>query len=187
MQQSIFFGLDLGSSHCHQTVINSDGVLVRSRSIPTSEQHLRLAFAALGNAVDLPAEASELAAGSPSIISRLVSRFVISHPPSLAWIAKDSQASITEFRAKVARTNPQIAISLNARFEPFSDFLPVAFRALSSFIFFITYSFSFPCYSSLLPCPRRPAPYSTPETESPSYIPGSSSQEPIRRKTYARL
>ncbi len=91
MQQSIFVGLDLGSSHCHQTVINSDGVLVRSRSIPTSEQHLRLAFADLGNDVHVHAEASELAAWSRSIISPLVSRFVISHPRSLAWIAKDSQ------------------------------------------------------------------------------------------------
>lgn len=66
-------------------------MLVRSRSIPTSEQHLRLAFADLGNDVHLPAEASELAAWSRWIISRLVSRFVISHPSSLAWIAKDSQ------------------------------------------------------------------------------------------------
>ncbi len=78
MQQSIFVGLDLGSSHCHQTVINSDGVLVHSRSIPTSEQHLRLAFADLGNDVHGHAEASELAAWSRSIISPLVSRFVIS-------------------------------------------------------------------------------------------------------------
>jgi len=91
MQQSIFVGLDLGSSHCHQTVINSDGVLVHSRSIPTSEQHLRLAFADLGNDVHVHAEASELAAWSRSIISPLVSRFVIAHPRSLAWIAKDSQ------------------------------------------------------------------------------------------------
>ena len=90
MQQSIFVGLDLGSSHCHQTVINSDGTLIRSRSIPTGEQHLRNAFADLGDDVHVHAEASELAAWSRSIISPLVSRFIISHPRSLAWIAKDS-------------------------------------------------------------------------------------------------
>lgn len=90
MLTTIFVGLDLGSSRCHQTVINSDGSLVRSRSIPTSEQHLRNAFADLGNDVYVHAEASELADWSRSIIRPLVSRFVISHPRSLAWIAKDS-------------------------------------------------------------------------------------------------
>ena len=89
MQQSIFVGLDLGSSHCHQTVINADGTIIRSRSVPTSEQHLRNSFADLQGDVHVHAEASELAAWSRSIISPLVSRFVISHPPSLAWIAKD--------------------------------------------------------------------------------------------------
>ena len=91
MQQSIFVGLDLGSSRCHQTIINADGLVIRSRSVPTSEQHLRNAFADLQGDVHVHAEASELAAWSPSIISPLVSRFVIAHPPSLAWIAKDSQ------------------------------------------------------------------------------------------------
>ncbi len=60
MQQSIFVGLDLGSSYCHQTVINSDGALVRSRSVPTSEYHLRNAFADLQGDVHVHAEASEL-------------------------------------------------------------------------------------------------------------------------------
>ena len=47
MQPTFYVGLDLGSSSCYQTVINADGVLERSRSIPTSEQHLRNAFADL--------------------------------------------------------------------------------------------------------------------------------------------
>jgi hypothetical protein len=37
MQESIYVGLDLGSSRCHQTVINADGSLQLSRVIPTSE------------------------------------------------------------------------------------------------------------------------------------------------------
>ena len=90
MQQSIFVGLDLGSSYCHQTVINSDGALVRSRSIPTSEYHLRNAFADLQGDVHVHAEASELSNWVRVIINPLVTRFVISHPRSLAWIAKDS-------------------------------------------------------------------------------------------------
>ena len=90
MQQSIFVGLDLGSSYCHQTVINSDGALVRSRCVPTSEYHLRSAFADLQGDVHVHAEASELSDWVRVIINPLVSRFVISHPRSLAWIAKDS-------------------------------------------------------------------------------------------------
>ena len=90
MQQSIFVGLDLGSSYCHQTVINSDGALVRSRSVPTSEYHLRNAFADLQGDVHVHAEASELSNWVRVIINPMVTRFVISHPRSLAWIAKDS-------------------------------------------------------------------------------------------------
>lgn len=90
MQQSVFVGLDLGSSHCHQTIVKSNGTLVRSRSVPTSEQHLRNAFADLEGDVHVHAEASELSNWARSIINPLVSRFVISHPRSLAWIAKDS-------------------------------------------------------------------------------------------------
>ena len=90
MQQTIFVGLDLGSSHCHQTVINADGTIVRSRSVPTGEQHLRSAFADLQGDVHVHAEASELSNWVRSIIHPMVSRFVISHPRSLAWIAKDS-------------------------------------------------------------------------------------------------
>jgi len=90
MQQSIFVGLDLGSSHCHQTVINSDGALVRSRSVPTGEYHLRNAFADLHGDVHVHAEASELSDWVRVIIKPMVTRFVVSHPRSLAWIAKDS-------------------------------------------------------------------------------------------------
>lgn len=90
MQQSIFVGLDLGSNHCQQTVINSDGSFVSSRSIPTSEFHLRSAFATLGKQAFVHLEASELAPWVYSIISPLVAQVVVSHPRSMAWIGKDS-------------------------------------------------------------------------------------------------
>lgn len=90
MQQSIYVGLDLGSSFCYQTVINADGVLERSRSIPTSEQHLRNAFADLHGDVRVHLEAGELSNWVHSMIAPLVSIVVVSHPRSLAWIGKDA-------------------------------------------------------------------------------------------------
>lgn len=90
MQQSVFVGLDLGSSHCHQTVINADGEFVSSRLIPTSEFHLRVAFAALGKNACVHLESGELAPWVYSIISPLVAQVVVSHPRSMAWIGKDS-------------------------------------------------------------------------------------------------
>lgn len=90
MHQSIYVGLDLGSSFCHQTVINADGSLRLSRSIPTSEQHLRNAFADLGDDVRVHTEAGELALWARSVIKPLVKQVVVSHPRSLAWIGKDS-------------------------------------------------------------------------------------------------
>ena len=90
MPDSIFVGLDLGSSHCFQSVINHDGSLRFSRSIPTSEQHLRSAFARLTGDVRVHLEASELSAWAHSIIKPLVAEVVVSHPRTLSWIAKDS-------------------------------------------------------------------------------------------------
>jgi len=91
MQQSIYVGLDVGSSRCHQTIINADGTLVRSRVIPTSEKHLRLAFTALGNHVRVHLESGELADWVSSLIKPLVAEVVVSHSRTLAWIGKDSQ------------------------------------------------------------------------------------------------
>ena len=90
MQSSIFVGLDLGSNHCQQTVINSNGEFVSSRSIPTSEFHLRSAFANLGNNAAVHLESGELAPWVYSIISPLVAQVVVSHPRSMAWIGNDS-------------------------------------------------------------------------------------------------
>ena len=90
MTESIFVGLDLGSSHCFQSVINRDGSLRFSRSIPTGEHHLRSAFSGLEGDVRVHLEASELSAWAHSIIKPLVAEVVVSHPKTLSWIAKDS-------------------------------------------------------------------------------------------------
>ncbi len=44
MQETIYVGLDLGSSFCCQSVIDVDGSHRFSRLVPTSERHLRDAF-----------------------------------------------------------------------------------------------------------------------------------------------
>lgn len=103
MQESIYVGLDLGSSRCQQTVINEDDSLVWPRIVPTSEQALRNAFADLGAEASVHMEAGELAAWVRSIIKPLVGRVVVSHPRSLAWIAKDSNKTDAVDARKLAK------------------------------------------------------------------------------------
>lgn len=102
MQQSIFIGLDLGSTRCQQTAVNSDGSLSFSRSLPTSEQHLRSAFGRLDGDVRVHLESGELAAWAHSIIKPLVSEVVVSHPRTLAWIAKDTNKTDAARARKLA-------------------------------------------------------------------------------------
>lgn len=90
MSDSIFVGLDLGSSFCFQSVLNSDGSIRFSRSIPTDEEHLRAAFANLSGDVRVHLEASELSVWAYSIIEPLCSEVIVSHPRTLSWIARDS-------------------------------------------------------------------------------------------------
>lgn len=121
MQESIYVGLDLGSSRCHQTVINADGALVRSRVIPTSEQHLRSAFTALGDHVRVHLESGELADWVSSIIKPMVAEVVVSHSRTLAWIGKDSQKDDAIDARKLAellrlnRTHPVYCETANDR------------------------------------------------------------------------
>ena len=91
MPESFYVGLDLGSSQCYQSVINSDGALLSARLIPTSEHHLRSAFANLNGDVKVHLEAGEISDWVASIIQPLVREVVVSHPRTLAWIGKDSQ------------------------------------------------------------------------------------------------
>lgn len=90
MQQSIYVGLDLGSSRCQQTALDADGAFRFSRVIPTGEQSLRNAFAKLGTDVRVHLEAGELSDWAHSVIKPLVAEVVVSHPRDLAWIAKDA-------------------------------------------------------------------------------------------------
>jgi transposase len=86
---TVYVGLDLGSSSFHQTAINHDGVITVNRSFPTSEANLRSAFAKLAGEIHVHLEAGELAPWAAAIITPLVKRVVCSHPKENAWIAKD--------------------------------------------------------------------------------------------------
>ncbi len=90
MQESLYVGLDLGSSFCYQSVVERDGSLRFSRVVRTNERELRDSFAGLEGDVRVHMEAGELADWVGSVIGPLVSRVVVSHPRSLAWIGKDA-------------------------------------------------------------------------------------------------
>jgi len=90
MQETLYVGLDLGSSFCWQSIIGADGAVRSSRVVRTGEQQLRDAFAGFEGEVRVHMEAGELADWASSVIAPLVSGVVVSHPRSLAWIGKDS-------------------------------------------------------------------------------------------------
>ena len=68
MQETIYVGLDLGSSVRHQTVMSGDGVRRFSRSFATPEKSLRTAFDKLKGDVRVDMEAGELADRPPPLI-----------------------------------------------------------------------------------------------------------------------
>ena len=102
MQETIYVGLDLGSSVCQQTVMSGDGERRFSRSFATSERSLRTAFDKLEGDVRVHMEAGELASWVQSILKPLVTQVVVSHPRSLAWIGKDSLKDDKVDAAKLA-------------------------------------------------------------------------------------
>ncbi len=87
---TVYVGLDLGSSAFQQVAIKSDGSTKVNRSFSTSETNLRTAFRDLGGEIHVHLEAGELAPWAASVIGPLVTRVVCSHPQSNAWIAKDA-------------------------------------------------------------------------------------------------
>jgi transposase len=86
----VYVGLDLGSSSFQQVAITAGGSVIVKRSFPTSEAHLRKAFADLSGEIQVHLEAGELAPWATSVIGPLVQRIACSHPQTNAWIAKDA-------------------------------------------------------------------------------------------------
>lgn len=85
----LFIGLDVGSTTFHQVGMSPDGSVKLSRSFPMSEANLIKAFTGLGADIHVHTEAGELAPWVRGVITPLVARVVISHPPANAWIGKD--------------------------------------------------------------------------------------------------
>jgi Transposase len=90
---TVYAGLDVGSSHCHQVALQPDGRVIRNQQFATSEVNLVKAFAELSGEIHVHLEASELAPWVRSCIAPHVGRVVIGHPRTNAWIAKDSHKS----------------------------------------------------------------------------------------------
>src|SRR6266581_9803621 len=86
---TVYVGLDLGSSTFQQVAIRTDGAIKVNRSFPTSEANLIKAFSDLRGQIQVHLEAGELAPWAAGIIAPLVTRVVCSHPRDNAWIAKD--------------------------------------------------------------------------------------------------
>lgn len=88
--ETVYVGLDLGSSSFQQVAIKADGSVKVNRSFTTSEANLRTAFADQSGEIHVHLEAGELAPWAASVIAPLVTRVVCSHPKDNAWIAKDA-------------------------------------------------------------------------------------------------
>ncbi len=86
---TLFVGLDVGSTTFHQVVMRPDGATTINRSFPMSEANLIKAFSGLKGDIHVHFEAGELAPWVRGIIAPAVTRVVISHPPTNAWIGKD--------------------------------------------------------------------------------------------------
>lgn len=89
--ETFYVGLDLGSTQCYQVVMNESGKIVRSRPFATSKSNLQTAFQGFDGELRVHTEAGELADWVAQVIKPLVTQVVVSHPQSLAWIAKDTR------------------------------------------------------------------------------------------------
>jgi transposase len=91
--ETVYVGLDMGSSGFQQVAIKRDGSTKVNRSFTTSEANLRRAFADQDGEIHVHLEAGELAPWAAAVIAPLVTRVVCSHPKDNAWIAKDADKS----------------------------------------------------------------------------------------------
>jgi len=88
--ETVYVGLDLGSSNFHQVAVNDAGASRINREFTTSEANLIKAFSDQRGEIHVHLEAGELAPWAASIIRPWVTRVVCSHPQTNAWIAKDA-------------------------------------------------------------------------------------------------
>jgi hypothetical protein len=86
---TLYVGLDIGSSTCHQVVMQADGQISINRRFSTSEAHLIDAFTSIGGQLHVHLEADELAPWVRSVIAPLAKRVLIFYPATNTWIHKD--------------------------------------------------------------------------------------------------
>ena len=92
----LYGGLDVGSSNCHFTALDSDGAVEASTEIPTSELHITALLSSLNSdeKIKLHLEASELSRWIRDVILERVPNIeevVISDPKRIMWITRDPQ------------------------------------------------------------------------------------------------
>lgn len=85
----VFVGLDMGSTSFDQVALDKEKVVVRDRQLATSEANLIRAFEDLEGKVHVTVEAAELAGWVRRVLKGRVTKIVVGHPKSSAWIAKD--------------------------------------------------------------------------------------------------
>jgi|GEM_PF-4684835 len=102
MQARVYVGLDLGSSVCHQVIVDANGGLIRSKPFKTTKDNLVKAFDGLGSEVEVHIESGELSSWVGSLIQPIVNRLVVSHAKTLSWTARDSVKSDKADAGKLA-------------------------------------------------------------------------------------
>ena len=72
--ETVYVGLDMGSSTFQQVAIKADGSIKVNRSFTTSEANLRAAFADQRGEIHVHLEAGELAPWAVSVVAPMVKR-----------------------------------------------------------------------------------------------------------------
>jgi transposase len=85
----VYVGLDMGSCEFHQVAMDRDKAVLKDRKFDTTEANLIRAFEDMKGEMHVHLEAAELAAWVRRVLRKRVTRIVVGHPKSSAWIAKD--------------------------------------------------------------------------------------------------
>lgn len=100
---TVYCGLDVGSSTCHLVGIDGEGEVVVDMMVPTSQTSLVAAVQAVPGEAHVHLEATDLAGSVRRIVKAHVARVVVGHPTTNAWIAKDSHKNDRRDAHKLAR------------------------------------------------------------------------------------
>lgn len=87
--ERVYVGLDLGSKSFHVVGTEGTGTILRDQKYETGPKNLIRSVEGLKGEVWVHLEASALARWARSVLKPHVTRVVVSHPKTNAWIAKD--------------------------------------------------------------------------------------------------